>query len=96
MSCAVALFVFAVGWAASRILPGSGYDGGGPRTGFFWLSRAQVGVSAATPVVVAAGVALHGRNLVEEGAEYADLARECFIVYGASLILSGTVLFRAW
>ena len=60
------------------------------------MSRAQVGVSAATPVVVAAGVALHGRNLVEEGAEYADLARECFIVYGASLILSGTVLFRAW
>jgi hypothetical protein len=53
-------------------------------------------VSAATPVIVAAGVALHGRDVMESSAVFADLAKECLIIYAASLSLSGIVLYRAW
>jgi hypothetical protein len=62
----------------------------------FWLGRAQVGVSAATSFVVAAGVALHGRDVLQRGALYRELGRECFIVYGFSIGLTAIILYRVW
>ena len=88
--------MFGVGWIASRALPGSGYDGGGPRTALFWLARVQVGVSALSSVLVAAGVVLHGRDVAEGRTLYKELARECFVVYGVAIALSGVLLHRVW